>query len=285
MTLTQWSPSQLAQAYKFACMAELQALKPGNVHAFADGHGMSIEDFIKSADVTADIITRPDLALGERIFYAVEATRNAVGQNTNLGMLLLCAPIIDAALTMTEHHTLQQSLNQILSKLTVSDAEYVSRAIVLASPGGLGDASQYDVRDIPAVDLLTMMRAAQDRDRIALQYANAFKDITDFGIMHYSAAMAKWQNPAWSATALYLAFLTHYPDTHVARKYGESAARELMQEAKAYEEMHRLAENPKLVQKKLIDWDASLKQRGINPGTSADLTVATLLLSDLLQCT
>jgi triphosphoribosyl-dephospho-CoA synthase len=26
----------------------------------------------------------------------------------------------------------------------------------------------------------------------------------------------------------------------------------------------------------LLQWDASLKQRGINPGTSADLTVATL---------
>lgn len=284
MTLKKWSPLQLAQAYKTACMAELQALKPGNVHAFSDGHGMTIEDFIKSADVTADIITRPDLTMGERIFYAVEATRNAVGQNTNLGMLLLCAPIIEAALNMAEHHTLQQSLNKTLSRLTVSDAEYVSRAIVLASPGGLGDAAQYDVRNTPAVDLLTMMRAAQDRDRIAWQYANAFKDITDFGILHYSAANAKWQNPAWSTTALYLAFLTQCPDTHVMRKYGESAARELMQEAKAYEEMHRLAENPKLVQKKLIDWDTSLKQRGINPGTSADLTVATLLLNDLLQC-
>ncbi len=283
MTLKQWSPSQLAQAYKTACMAELQALKPGNVHAFADGHGMTIEDFIKSADVTAGIITRPDLTLGERIFYAVEATRNAVGQNTNLGMLLLCAPIIEAALTMTEHHTLQQSLNETLSKLTISDAEYVSRAIVLANPGGLGDAAQYDVHDMPVVDLLTMMRAAQDKDRIAWQYANAFKDITDFGITHYSAAMAKWQNPAWSTTALYLALLKHYPDTHVIRKYGEPAARDLMHEAAQFETMHRLAENPKLVQKKLLDWDSSLKQRGINPGTSADLTVATLLHDNLMR--
>ncbi len=283
MTLTQWSSPQLSKAYKAACMAELQALKPGNVHAFADGHGMTIEDFVKSADVTADIITRPDLTLGERILYAVEATRNAVGQNTNLGMLLLCAPIIEAALTMTEDRSLQQSLNKTLSRLTLSDAEYVSRAIVLASPGGLGDAAQYDVRDTPAVDMLTMMRAAQDRDRIAWQYANAFKDITDFGILHYSAAIAKWQNPAWSSTAVYLAFLTHYPDTHVMRKYGEPAARDLMLEAAQFEEMHRLSENPKLVQKKLLDWDSSLKQRGINPGTSADLTVATLLYDNLMR--
>lgn len=283
MTLKQWSPSQLAQAYKTACMAELQALKPGNVHAFADGHGMTIEDFIKSADVTADIITRPDLTLGERIFYAVEATRKAVGQNTNLGMLLLCAPIIEAALHVTQDITLQQALHDTLTQLTVSDAEYVSRAIVLANPGGLAHADQYDVHEIPQVSLLTMMRAAQDKDRIAWQYANDFEDILQFGLSRYADAMAKWHNAAWSATAVYLAFLAHYPDTHMVRKYGESFARDLMQEALVYEETHRLAENPKLVQKKLLDWDASLKQRGINPGTSADLTVATLLLSALIQ--
>lgn len=263
-------------------MAELQALKPGNVHAFADGHGMTVDDFIKSADVTAEIITRPDLSLGERIFYAVEATKNAVGQNTNLGVLLLCAPLIDAALKLTDEQTLPQALHETLSQLTVSDAEYVSRAIVLASPGGLGDAAQYDVRDIPAVSLLTMMRSAQHKDRIAWQYANDFQDIMGFGLSTYADAMLKWANPAWSATALYLAFLANYPDTHVMRKYGESFAEGLRQEAAEFEQMHSAADNPKLVQKKLIDWDKSLKTRAINPGTSADLTVATLLVSELI---
>jgi triphosphoribosyl-dephospho-CoA synthase len=31
----------------------------------------------------------------------------------------------------------------------------------------------------------------------------------------------------------------------------------------------------------LLGWDAALKSRGINPGTSADLTVATLFASAL----
>jgi triphosphoribosyl-dephospho-CoA synthase len=282
MQTKKFTPAQLAKAYKAACMAELQALKPGNVHAFADGHGMTIDDFIKSADVTADIIARSDLSLGERIFYAAEATKNAVGQNTNLGVLLLCAPIIDAALQLADGQTLQQGLHETLSRLTVSDAEYVSRAIVLASPGGLGNAAQYDVREIPNVSLLKMMNAAQDRDRIAWQYANDFKDIMEFGLSRYADAMIKWVNPAWSATDLYLAFLAHYPDTHIMRKYGESLAASVRQEAAEFEQMHSAAENPKLVQKRLLDWDASLKQRGINPGTSADLTVATLLLSELV---
>ena len=36
----------LENAYYNACMAEIQALKPGNVHMFADGHGMTVQDFI-----------------------------------------------------------------------------------------------------------------------------------------------------------------------------------------------------------------------------------------------
>ncbi|MEY4929079.1 MAG: hypothetical protein RL279_818, partial [Pseudomonadota bacterium] len=46
------SPAVLTQAYRNACLAELQAIKPGNVHVFADGHGMTVHDFIKSADAT-----------------------------------------------------------------------------------------------------------------------------------------------------------------------------------------------------------------------------------------
>ncbi len=283
MQSKRFTSEQLAKVYKTACMAELQALKPGNVHAFADGHGMTIDDFIKSADVTAEIITRSDLSLGERVFYAAEATKNAVGQNTNLGVILLCAPLIDAALKQTDKQTLQQALHETLSQLTVSDAEYVSRAIVLASPGGLGDAAQFDVRDIPSVNLLTMMRSAQHKDRIAWQYANDFQDIMGFGLSRYADAMMKWTNPAWSATALYLAFLAHYPDTHVERKYGEPFAESLRQEALVFEQLHNTAENPKLVQKKLLDWDALLKQRSINPGTSADLTVATLMVNYLMN--
>jgi triphosphoribosyl-dephospho-CoA synthase len=277
-----FTSEQLSKAYKTACMAELQAIKPGNVHVFADGHGMTIDDFILSADVTADIITRNDLSLGERIFYAVEATQNTVGQNTNLGMLLLCAPIIDAALHLADKQSLQQSLHSTLAKLTISDAQLVAKAIVLANPGGLGDAAQYDVHATPQVTLLELMRVAQNKDRIAWQYANGFEDILGFGITRFSDAMIRWENPAWAAAALYLGFLSHVPDTHVVRKYGHAAALALMQQASEFEHIYWQTDNPKLVQKQLLSWDAALKQRGINPGTSADFTVATLLASYLL---
>jgi len=281
----QLTPAQLAQAYKNACMGELQALKPGNVHAFSDGHGMTIQDFIQSADVTAEPIARAGLSVGERVFYSVEATQKTVGQNTNLGMLLLCAPLLHAASSVQADQSLWAQLSQTLKQLSIDDAVWVAKAIVLANPGGLGASDQHDVHEAPAVSLLEMMHSAQDKDRISWQYANAFQDIVGFGVNLYADALLKWENAAWATTALYLGFLTRYADTHVLRKHGEQVANLLMLEAKEIESNYWSTRNPKLMQKQLLVWDASLKARKINPGTSADLTVATLLASDLALAT
>ena len=68
---------------------------------------------------------------------AVTATRAAVGQNTNLGILLLCAPLAMAA---QAGGALRPALERVLAQADIADAEQVFRAIVLAAPGGLGDA-------------------------------------------------------------------------------------------------------------------------------------------------
>jgi len=282
---------KLSNAYKAACLAELEALKPGNVHVFADGHGMSIRDFIKSADVTAEIIAQPNLTVGERILQAVKATRVAVSTNTNLGIILLCTPLIQAVLNGNQfevdaNQSLQKRLGYTLSQLSVADAVLAAEAIVLANPAGLGDSDENDVHVIPNVTLLDMMTTAQHKDRIAWQYANNFADIFEFGLARYSQAMTKWQdssnnrgqNQAWATTALYLRFLAKQLDSHVVRKHGEALAKQLMHEALEMEALFWATDNPKLAQKHLLAWDASLKSRNINPGTSADLTVACLMV-------
>ncbi|MGB5800315.1 MAG: triphosphoribosyl-dephospho-CoA synthase, partial [Mesorhizobium sp.] len=47
------SRALLTEAYEAACRAEIEALKPGNVHVFADGHRMSADQFLRSAEVSA----------------------------------------------------------------------------------------------------------------------------------------------------------------------------------------------------------------------------------------
>src|SRR5258707_11611761 len=83
----------LREAFLAACAGELRALKPGNVHVHAAGHGMAVADFERSAAVAAEPLCRPRAPIGAPIRDAVPATRAPVGIKTNLGILLLPAPL------------------------------------------------------------------------------------------------------------------------------------------------------------------------------------------------
>ena len=271
--------AQLGHAYKAACMAEIEALKPGNVHIFADGHGMVVQDFVRSAEAASAAIAQPELTVGQRILSTVEATWEAVGCNTNLGLILLCAPIIQAVLN-GKKSTLRERLQEVLQGLTVADATLTYQAILKASPAGLGESVRYDVHAPPSVTLLAAMQEAQQRDLVARQYANGFADVLD-GAAHYQNTLQRWQRPAWATTAVYLGFLANFADSHITRKHGATVALAAQEEAKSYEQAFLAQDNPKTCQRELLKFDADLKARGLNTGTSADLTVASLLVVSL----
>ena len=141
---------QVAAAYVAACLAELDALKPGNVHRFAPGHGMEVADFVRSAEASAAPIAARGARVGSRIREAVDATLTAVGQNTNLGIILLCAPL--AAAAEAPDAALRAALAKVLDGLDRTDAADVFAAIAAANPGGLGRASRHDVNAPATVD-------------------------------------------------------------------------------------------------------------------------------------
>lgn len=275
-------PSQLAETFRTACLAELEALKPGNVHIFADGHGMRVEDFSRSAEAAAAPIAQAGASVGVRIHSSIAATWDAVGCNTNLGIVLLCAPLAHAVLTRQEP-TLRERLRPVLRALTVDDAALAFQAIVRASPAGLGQSARHDVRLAPTVTLREAMCEGTERDRVALQYATDFADIFELGLPRYEEAVQRWARPAWATTAVYLGFLAAFPDTHIARKLGEVTAGAVQEEARVHEAAFLAMENPKNYQRELLKFDAELKARGINPGTSADLTVASLFVVALIR--
>ncbi|MGD0962127.1 MAG: triphosphoribosyl-dephospho-CoA synthase, partial [Methylomonas sp.] len=155
-----------AEAYRQACEVELQAFKPGNVSIYSNAHDMTVEDFRISAQVSAPALTNPDFTLGEKIYYAVAATQQAVTCNTNLGIILLCAPLLQAAMQRKETENLRDALGKILAATTVTDADWAFKAICLAAPGGLGDAGRHDVRQTASVTLTEAMAMASDKDRI-----------------------------------------------------------------------------------------------------------------------
>jgi triphosphoribosyl-dephospho-CoA synthase len=274
--------AQIRAAYLAACRAELQALKPGNVHVFADGHGMCVADFEASAVASAAALADPALPVGERILRAVRRSRRAVGCNTNLGILLLAAPLALAA-EAGRGTDLRVRLRPALGRLGRADAAAVFRAIALANPGGLGEAKQHDVHRPPRVTLLTAMAAARRRDRIAAQYVSSYADVFRIGLPRLATAIGRWGEGPPAATAVYLAFLARFPDSHVRRKLGLAAARALCRQAGELDRLMMRDGPSRALERRLLRADASLKAAGINPGTSADLTVATLFAARLQQ--
>jgi triphosphoribosyl-dephospho-CoA synthase len=188
------SPQQLSELYQQACEVELQAFKPGNVSIYADGHDMTVADFRISAEVSAVPLCNPDYSLGQKIFYAVKATREAVACNTNLGIILLCAPLIQAISNVQPGLSLRQALHKVLTTTNLDDADWVFKGITLASPGGLGCSDYQDVSQKPSVNLTEAMGLASAKDRIALQYITDYQDIFDFSVLIYYNAMSEWGN-------------------------------------------------------------------------------------------
>ncbi len=268
----------LIEAYQRACEIELQAFKPGNVSVYSPAHDMTVEDFILSAKVSAEPVSNPDYSLGEKIFYAVKATREAVGCNTNLGIILLAAPLMQAYWQRQIGQSLRESLMVVLENTTLQDAEWAFKAITLAAPGGLGKSEQQDVNQAPEVTLLEAMQIASPKDRIALQYTNGFKDIFDFSVLQYNRAFVLSGESSWSALSVFAELLAKFPDSHIERKFGSQYSEWIAAEmATLCEALNNAGTLDELVPM-LHRLDQTFKAKRINPGTTADLTVATLLV-------
>lgn len=286
---TLFSEKTVADAARSACMMELRALKPGNVTVYHAGHGMRVVDFERSADAIAPVLAQATLSVGERILGAIRATRRVVDCNTNLGIVLLCAPLAHAALHLQAGQSLPAALGKVLRRLDVHDAKLAYEAIRLAEPGGMGVAAEHDISEPnPRVTLLQAMRAAARHDGIACQYVNDYSEVFELAVPQYEASLARWGSETWATTATYLDLLAAVPDTHIARKFGRQTAQEVSAEAfRLAEALDRQGTNKHMVAQ-LLRFDNELKQRGINPGTTADLTVTALMagrLQDYSQCT
>ena len=197
--------TQIADDFRNACLDELDAPKPGNVHSFAAGHRMTASDFIRSADAAAVPLARTGARVGERILVAVEATFAVVGMNTNLGIILLCAPL--AAAAERQGAELRAAVTDVLATLDVEDADSAFRAIARASPAGLGRVAQHDVSAPATITLKQAMAEAKDRDRIARQYVSDFADVFELGEPTLAGMLSQAEDPRWATLAVYLALL------------------------------------------------------------------------------
>jgi triphosphoribosyl-dephospho-CoA synthase len=271
----------IARAYRHACRLDVTTLKPGNVHVHAAGHRMQVEDFERSAEVTAPIISDPPLGVGDRIRRAVDATFDAVGCNTNLGILLLCAPIAAAAGQNLHGAKLSLRLDHVLTHLDEADAEQVFRAIARANPAGLGEAPEGDVhrRPPPGMTLMRAMELAAGRDLIAAEYRDRFQGHLPGWLEDYERRVRAGSSETEALSAVFLRALATVPDTHIARKHGPASAECVRNWAAEVLERLTGDESQASTFHALMSFDMALKGDGLNPGALADLMVATAFLA------
>lgn len=267
----------IATAIQQACVLEASAAKPGNVHPRASFPDLTFEDFVRSAEAASPVLARAtELGVGRAIFQAIEATRAVVSSNTNLGIVLLIAPL--AAVPLRQ--SLRDGIGNVLEQLTRDDAAWVYRAIRLAQPGGLGTADDQDVAHEPTETLREVMSLAAHRDGVAVQYANEFSWVMNEGLPFLASVGEEFEH-CWEAAIveLHLRLLAEHPDTLIARKCGESVAAEASRLARRC--LNSLASLPRDSTKRahaLSEFDQWLRADGHqrNPGTTADLVAACL---------
>ena len=291
-----------ARAFLRACAWDVAVRKPGNVSWASAGHRMQAQMFLDSAEACVGALTRPGASVGERIEAAVAATWARVGCNTNLGIVLLCAPTARAherLVTRGDTPTRaawRQAWRDEMAALTLADTEAAFRAISMARPGGLGEAPEQDVRQPPTLDLRAAMALAAGRDRIAAQYRDAGTELFDIGLAAADGLPFMLPNalgaephgptadldpaPTACVQRVFLAFLASAPDSHIVRKHGPGLAHSVMTEAVRWDQRAREGHDLDAIAD-FITWDETLKAAGVNPGTTADLTVATLMLAVL----
>ena len=269
---------QIQQAVIWACEQEVSAPKPGNVNCFSDGHQMSVQDFIKSAHAIAPILSQTHLSTGTLLLEAVIATQQVVNCNTNLGIILLFAPLCKAIQNCQHISQLPAALKTVLENLTVDDAIEAYQAIRLAKAGGLGESEQHDIYDTPTVTLRQAMEYAQDRDSIAAQYLNNYREIFDLGLTNLTFSINCGESVEWATAFAYLNLLSVVPDSLIIRKQGLECANSVVNEAKQIIKKTNISNNLSQFETDITLWDKELKKKAINPGTTADMTAATLLI-------
>ena len=276
----------IGAAAQLACLLEASAPKPGNVSPGVHFGDTTYPDFLASASAIGRSLGSAGRPLGETILTAVRDTRRWVDANTNLGIILLLAPLARAAAlsppngdATVDPDSLRRSLARVLAESTVDDARAAYEAIRLASPGGLGSVDTQDVADEPTVTLTDAMRLAADRDRVASEYATNFRATFEVGAVALRAARRAGLDWNDAIVETYLTLLAAYPDTHIARRAGHARADAVTRAARAALDLGGVRSEAGRSAIARLHADLSDARNLSNPGTTADVTTAAIFVS------
>jgi triphosphoribosyl-dephospho-CoA synthase len=267
MSFTAPPPLTPTERAQLAMMLEVTAYpKPGNVDRCHDYPDTRLEHFLASTILVRPVFEKAEAgegSVGQLIKDAVRATNVHSGGNTHFGAFLLLIPLLMGK-------TLKGA-QEVIEQTTVDDAVTFYEAFALTRVR-LNDHFELDVNDphtlaalrkrgLTLKDVLTL---SAPRDMVAREWTNGFA-LTDTGAQLLKAHGCGRA----SIVAAFLELLATEMDTFVIKKHGEEVAREVLQHAREVKEGLQ----------SMAAFDETLIARGINPGSLADILIASIYLA------
>jgi len=282
--------------------------KPGNVHRYADFSDTRFEHFLASGVVLVNImgdaalsgihialndIEPKEAGIGRVIRDAVKEVREwQRGGNTSLGTIILLSPIsVAAGMTYAigsfSIPQMRDRLETLLEENKPEDTLHLYEAIAIAKPGGLGRVSKLDATETSSrreimekgITLYDVFKISAERDSISKEWTTGFNISFETGLPEFEYIYEKTRDVNYATIHTFLRILSRYPDTLIARKRGIEEAEEITGRAReVLREGGCLTEEG---QEELRRLDKELRdpQNELNPGTTADLTAASVMLA------
>ncbi len=290
-----------------AALLEVSAYpKPGNVHRTRDFEGTMYEHFLGGSvslgthmrkvaerSEVADK-TRGDwskLGLGSFIHNSVKGMLSwQSGGNVHLGIILLFTPIAAAAGAVMRDGVcdlgeLRRALNEIIYNGTPEDSVNIYKAIDLSmSRENLGDVSKMDVKNTSSIDMiredaltpLDIFKLCQDRDTICREWVTNFKITFTEGHPHLTEQLENKASINNGVLSTFINILSKHPDSLIQRKNGYKKAEEVRKKADGINREKDNVEKQRMIE--ALDKELSEEKGKHNPGTTADLTAASIFL-------
>ena len=260
-----------ADAIRWACGLEATAPKVGTVYPGRSFDDLTHADFVTAAQIISHELTSGEASISRRMLTSVQRTVETVGNNVNLGIVLLLGPLV-AADSLRDSGQWKGPIATVLHGLGETDGQNVYQAILAASPGGLGSVESNDVHSsCGPVKIVEAMTQAADRDRIARQYATEYDDLLKNVVPVVRNSIQSSDDILAGISHAHLQLLASEPDSLIARKCGRDFAIQVRD---------RAAEININDHEQIERFDRWLRSDGHrrNPGTTADLIAASLYL-------
>jgi triphosphoribosyl-dephospho-CoA synthase len=269
----------IAGCAELAMLLEVSATpKPGNVDRTHDFQDVTYEHFLASAVGIFPVFKKAASAryqIGDLILDGVNASSQwQKAGNCHFGAILLLIPLCVAAGNSSRISQLRKNVVGIVKNTTSADAVQFYKSFHCVDVR-VQEHHFLDVKDPKSLEtilnedltLYRIMQISSPNDTLAREWVEGFPR-TFHGSQLMKQYVESGRSVNDSIVRLFLKLLGEFPDTLIAKKWGMEAAREVSTKAR---DVMRNGD--------VQDFDRDLVQRKINPGTTADLVIASLFVT------